>query len=191
ELAAGALGQRRMRDVLEHRRALVGLVAGRLALGLEIDRGAVERAGDGPRQERAVVAGVVPGEAALVVRFLPEVDHELDRVDRGLAVEHDAVAVGLHFLATPRPKIRIAEGRRVAEGVAERLTDRMSGGLELLAGGPVLLPGLRELAVGIADLGEPRLAVGDERAEDAPRQRHPFLAVVGDGAGFLVVAALR
>ena len=72
ELARRALGQRRVQDVGLELRALLGLVLVGLAQRLDVDRGAVQRRRDGLRQEGAVVVGVVPGEAALVVRVLPE-----------------------------------------------------------------------------------------------------------------------
>src|SRR5207247_1275716 len=115
-----------------------------LALGLDVGRGAVERRADGARQERAVVVGIVPGKPAFVMGLLPECRHELDAVDGRLAVQHHGLAVLLHLLAAPGPQIRIAEGRRVAERVTERLADRTALRLELLAGFAVFLPGLRE-----------------------------------------------
>src|SRR5580704_14879998 len=75
--------------------------------------------------------------------------------------------------------------------MAERLAERAALGLELLAGLAVLLPRLRELAAVIADLREPRFAIGDLQADDAPRRRDPFLAVVGDRLRRVVEAALR
>jgi hypothetical protein len=124
-----------------------------LAQGLDVDRGAVQRRRDGLRQECAVVVGVVPGERALVAAVLPEALHELDRLDRLLGIDDDGLAVGIDFLATPRPHVGIGEGRCIAERVAERLADRVSFGLELLCGVTVLRPGLGE--GGDADLVEP------------------------------------
>jgi hypothetical protein len=169
ELAGRPLGQRRVQDVGLQLRALLGLVLVGLAQRLDVDRGAVERGADGLRQEGAVVVGVVPGEAALVMRVLPERGHELDRLDRLLAVEHDGLAVGLDLLAAPRPQVGIAERRRVAEGVAERLADRPALGLQLLAGLAVLLPGVGKLVV--ADFLEPRFAVGDHARRRSPTAR--------------------
>ena len=62
---------------------------------------------------------------------------------RLLRVEHD-LALGVDLLAAEGPQQRIGEGRRVAEGVAERLADRALCRLQLLADLVVLLPGLRE-----------------------------------------------
>src|ERR1051326_1617694 len=93
---------------------------------------------DGAGEEGAVVVGVVPGEAALVERILPERLHELHRFDGLLGIQ-DHLAFFVDLFAAPRPEIRIAEGRRVAEGVAERLAERATLGLQLLAGVVVLL----------------------------------------------------
>ena len=100
-LAGNTLGQRRMQDVLPERRALLGLIGVGLALGLDVDRGAVQRGADRAREERAVIVGVVPGEPAFVVSVFPEPGHEFYRVDRGFAVQHDGLAVRFHFLAAP------------------------------------------------------------------------------------------
>ena len=146
-----------------------------VAQRLDVDRSAVERGADRLRQERAVVVGVVPGEAALVMGFFPEGRHELDRVDDLLLVDVDGLAVLLNLGAAPRPQIGVAEGRRVAEGVAERLTDRPARGFELLANLAILLPGVGEGRR--ADLVEPRFSVGDHGADDSPWQGDPLLAV--------------
>src|SRR5262249_20270928 len=111
--------------------------------------------------------------------------------DRLLAVEHDGLAVGFDLAAAPRPQIRIGEGRRIAEGMAERLADRAAHGLELLARFAQRLPGLRKLAVRISELLEPGFAVGDLQPDDAPRHRDPALAVVSHDLRGLVEAALR
>src|SRR5207302_7904817 len=145
-----ALWQRRVQNVVLERRALVGLVGIGLLESLGIVRSAVVGGADGAGEKRAVVVGIVTGKPALVVRLLPELDHELDRVDRLLAVEHH-LAVRVDLLATPRPQIRIGERRRVAERVPQRLAERTPLGFELLAGLPEFLPGLRELAALVAD----------------------------------------
>ena len=188
ELARRASRQRRVQDVGLELRALIGLVLVGLAQRLDIDRGAVQRRADRAREEGAVVVGVVPGEAAFVVRFLPERGHEAHRLHRLLGVERE-LALLVDLLAAERPQVRIAEGRRIAESVAERLADRPALGFELLAGVAVLLPGFRKLVV--ADVLEPGLAVGDLGADHRPRHRDVFLAVVGVAAGELVVGALR
>src|SRR6185503_561309 len=77
-------GQRRVQDVGVQGRALLGLEFVRAVEGRDIDRGAVQRRADVAGEERAVVVRVVPGEAALVARVLPELDHELHRLDRRL-----------------------------------------------------------------------------------------------------------
>src|SRR5262249_807580 len=142
----------------------------------------------GAGQESAVVAGIVPGEPALVAAVLPECGPEFDRFDRWLAVERDSLAVLLDLLAAPRPQIRIEKGRRVAEAVSHGLAEWLALGLELLAGVAILVPGFRKFVV--ADRVEPRFAIGIFIAEDAPRHSEPFLAIVGDGNRFLVKAAL-
>src|SRR6185437_13775116 len=101
----------------------------------------------------------------------------------------DGLAVCLDLLPAERPHQRIDEGRRVAEAVTNRLAERAALGLELLAGLVIFVPGLRELAV--PRFLEPRLAIGDLRAEHAPRQGDPSLAVVGDDPRLLIVTALR
>jgi hypothetical protein len=90
-----------VKDVVLHRRALVGQVGVGLLLGFDIDRGAVVGGADAARQEGAVIARIVPGEAAFVHCLLPQRDGELDRLDRLLAVERHRLAVGLDLLAAP------------------------------------------------------------------------------------------
>ena len=106
-----------------------------------------------------------------------------------LRIEHHRLAVGLDLFAAPRPKVRIGEGRRIAEGVAERLPDRVAGRLQLLADRAVFLPS-RGNGVS-ALLGQPGLAIDDHGAEHAPRHPQPFLAIVGDDLRLLIEAALR
>src|SRR5207244_12802013 len=86
--------------------------------------GAVERRRDLARQERAVVRRVVPCEAALVARVLPEGLHELDGLHGGLAIERDLLARPVDLHATEAPHERIGPRGRVAEGVADSLADR-------------------------------------------------------------------
>src|SRR6202011_1744714 len=85
--------------------------------------------------------------------------------------------------------IRIGISRRVTEGVAQRLADWTAFRFQLLAGVAVFLPGFRELVQ--ADVLEPRLAIGDLRADDAPGHPDPLLAVVGDRPRHRVEALLR
>src|SRR4030095_15512781 len=126
---------------------------------------------------------------ALVHAVLPQAGHELDRFDRLLGVDDDGLAVGLDFLAAPRPHVRIGEARRVTKGVAERLAERTALGLQLLGDLAIALPGVGEL--GRADLVEPRLAIGDHAADHGPRHAHVHaLAVGADRLGILVDAAL-
>ena len=155
---------------------------------LDVDRGAVQRRRDGLRQERTVVVGVVPGKAALVHAVLPQAGHELDQFDRLLGVDDHGLAVGLDFLAAPRPQVGIGEARRVAERVAERLAERPALGLQLLGDLAIGLPGVGEL--GGADFVEPRLAVGDHAADHRPRHAHEDLAVAADGFGIRKQPAL-
>src|SRR5258706_4047627 len=100
-VASGAPRIGRVPDVVLERRALLGLVLLGLAQRLDVDRRGIAGRRDGARQEGAVVVAVVPGEAALVVRVLPEAGHELDRVDGRLAVERD-LAVTPDLRAAPR-----------------------------------------------------------------------------------------
>src|SRR5262249_56128636 len=119
----------------------------------------------------AVVARIVPGEAALIERVLPEADHEFHGFDRLLAVEHHGLAVGFDFPAAPRPQIRIGKRRRVAEGVTERLPDRPAHRLELLASFAQGPPGVREFALRISDLLAPAFSLPDLPPDSPPR--HP------------------
>src|SRR6202035_376624 len=138
-----------------------------------------ERRRNRPREERPVVARVVPGKAAFVEAVLPEADRVFDRFERRLAVEDHGLAVLLDLHAAERPEERIPERRRIAEAVAERLAERMAVGLQLLSHGPVFVPGLGKLVD--ASLGEPRLAIGVLGAEDVTWHAEPF-AVVRDDA---------
>src|SRR5581483_2343012 len=82
----------------------------------------------------------------------------------------------------------IPEARRVAERVAERLADRPALGLQLLAGVLQLVPGVGEGVV--ADLVQPRFAVGDEAAADRPGQADPLVADRRGDLADVVKAAL-
>src|SRR6185436_13882845 len=164
--AARTLRIGRVQDVVLERRAFFGSVLLRLAQPLDVDRGRVAGGADRAAEERAVVVAVVPGKPALVVSVLPEGGHELDRLQRLLAVERDRLAVGLELLAAERPEIRIGEGGRVIIGMTERLPDRPVFCLEQLAGCPITLPGVGKL--GDADLVEPGFAVADENTERGP-----------------------
>src|SRR5207302_6415612 len=115
-----------------------------LPLGDDVDRRAVERAGDLARVERAVVVGVVPREAALVARVLPERLEELHRFDRALRVDDDLLARLVDLRAAEVPEERIGERRRIAEAVPQRLADGLALRLQLLADLAVLVPRLRE-----------------------------------------------
>src|SRR6266511_3027311 len=102
-------------------------------LGRDVDARAVEGGRDLAREERPVVARVVPGEAPLVAGVLPEGLHELDRLDRFLAVEHNLLARLVYFCASEAPRERVGPRRGIAERVAERLPDGMALLLELHA----------------------------------------------------------
>src|SRR5439155_3850815 len=82
------------------------------------------------------------------------------------------------------------EGWRIAEGVPGRLAEGMSGCLQLLARGAVVVPGLRKLILGIAGLGEPGPAVGEQPGNDRPWHAEPLLAVIGDDLEEVPMAAL-
>src|SRR2546426_3264845 len=116
-----------------------------LALRHDVDRRTVERRRDLAGVERAVVVRVVPREAALVAALLPEGLHELHRLDRALAVEDHFLAGLVGLGAAEAPQHRIAEGRGVAERVAEGLAVRLALLLELGEQLPRLVPGLRVL----------------------------------------------
>ena len=177
-----------MPDVALHLRALLGLVLVGLAQRLDVDRRAVQGRRDRAGEKRAVVVGVVPRQAAFVERVLPEALHELDRVQGLLGLEN-RLPLLVDLLAAEGPQIGIAEGRCVAEGVAERLAERAALGFQLLAGVVVLLPGLRKRAV--ADFIEPRFAVRDLRADDRPGHGQGLLALGRVGAAQAVIALLR
>ncbi len=72
--------------------------------------------------------------------------------------------------------------------MTHRLAERLALGLELLAGGAVLVPGLRKL--GEPDRLEPRFAIRVLVAKDAPGNAEPFLAIVANGNRLFVKAAL-
>src|SRR5204863_8537714 len=130
ELPGRALRHERgVLDVLHERLALLVLDLVLLALGDDVDRGAVERGRDLTRVERAVVVRVVPREAALVAAVLPEGLEELDGLDRALRVDDDLLAGLVDLGAAEVPQERIGERRRIAEAVAERLPDRLALGL--------------------------------------------------------------
>src|ERR1044072_41809 len=97
--------------------------------------------------------------------ILPEGSHELDRVDRLLAVDHHLTAF-VDLLAAPRPHIGVGERRRVAERVAKRLSDWTALRFQLLADLVILLPRVRKF-VG-AHLGKPGFAVRNHAADDGP-----------------------
>src|SRR5437879_3563100 len=177
-----------MPDVALHLRALLGLVLVGLAQRLDVDRRAVQGRRDRAGEKRAVVVGVVPRQAAFVERVLPEALHELDRV-QGLPGLENRLPLLVDLLAAEGPQIGIAEGRRVAEGVAERLAERAALGFQLLAGVVVLLPGLRNRAV--ADFIDPRFAVRDLRADARPGHGQGLLALGRVGAAQAVIAPLR
>src|SRR5262249_29103308 len=107
------------------------------------------------------------------------------------AVEDDGLAVGFDLLAAPRPEVRVPKRGGVTKGVAERLTQGTTLGLELLAGGAVFIPGLREFPVAVADLLEPGFAVGQQAASGRPRHPDPPVADCRGLATDLVIAALR
>ena len=174
-------------DIAHHRLALLVLDLVLAALGRDVDRGAVERGRDLAGEERAVVVGIVPGQAALVARVLPERGHELDGLHRALAVERRlAVLVGLH--AAEVPEKRIGPGRRIAEGVAQRLAVGVALPLELRGHLAQLLVGLGKRRG--ADLGEPRLPIRDEPGNDAVGQGHEAPAHLHVGFGLRVEASL-
>src|SRR5205823_4843965 len=187
ELPGRALGQRAVQDVLPEWAALVGLIVIGLALGFEINRGAVQCRRDRAGKEGAIVAGIVPSKPAFVAAFLPEGGPKFDRLERLLAVER-YLAVFLDLLAAPRPQIGIEEGRRIAEAMAHGLADRLAFGLELFAGGTVLVPGFWKLRD--PDRIEPRFAISVLVAKDAPGDADPFLAIVANSNRLFVEAAL-
>src|SRR5438270_5159589 len=190
ELPAGTLGQRGVQDVVLQLPARLRLVGIRLAQRLDVDRGAIERGAARPRQKSAVVVGIVPGEPAFIVGILPEGYHELYRLDRCWAVQHNRLAVCFDLFAAPGPQVGVSEGGRITEGVTQRLADGPSLCLQLLAGLAILFPRLGKFSIRVADLGKPGLSVCDLQPDDAPRHCNPLLAVIGDSAGCFVEAAL-
>src|ERR1700736_4952244 len=187
ELPLWSFRQRRVQDIGLQRYTLLGDVLVRIAQRLDVDRRAIERRRDGLRQERAVVAGVVPRQAALVAGILVEGRHELDGVDRVLAVDRHRLLVGFHLLAAERPQQRIDERRRIAERMADSLAKRTALCLQLLAGGVGGVPRLGKFRD--PDLFEPGLAVRVHGTDDSPRHRVEFLAVAGNGARVFVEPA--
>src|SRR6266446_6039119 len=188
QVAAGRAGrQRRVVDVLEQRLALLVLDLVLLPLGHDVDRRAVQGGADLTGVEGPVVVGVVPGEPALVAAVLPEALHELDRVERALAVEDDLLAALVGLGSPEGPQHGVGEGGGVAEGVAEGLPVGLAllleHGEELVG----LLPGLGILAG--ARLLEPRLPVGHRVADDRVGNREPLAADLAGGRIDLVEAA--
>src|SRR3954469_759827 len=110
-----------MKDVILDRLTLLGHVGVGLAAGQQIDGSAVAGRTDRVRKKGTVVAGIVPGHAAVIESVLPHVNRELDRFDRRLAVEYNSLAVGFDLLAAPRPQIGIPKGRPVAESMGQCL----------------------------------------------------------------------
>ncbi len=159
-----------------------------LALGHDVDRGAVERRAELARVERAVVVGVVPSEPALVARVLPERLQELHGLERALGVDRDLLPARVDLGATEVPEERIREDGRITEAVAERLADRLALGLELLADLAILVPGLREFLD--ADLVEPRPPVRDGVSAATVRHGQPLSPDLGACVEDVVVAAL-
>jgi hypothetical protein len=189
ELSGRTAGQRRVAHVGVKRPALVGLELRGIAERHQVDGGSVLGSRDGSREKCAVVARIVPGESALVARVLPEGDGKLHRLERGLGVQGDRLAVRLDLLAAPRPEIGVPESRRVPERMRHRLADGKSLGLELLANLAPFLPRLWKRRD--TDSIVKRLAVDDEIRRDrvgdgAPRSRDP-----AEGLGGRVVATLR
>src|ERR1700757_5026466 len=191
EPAAGALGQRRVKRILPQWRACLGQVRIGFLLGLEIDRSTIIGAADGARQVSAIVARIVPGEPALVVRILPKADCKLDRLDGFLAVQRHRLAVCLDLLAAPRPEIGIPEAWSIAEGVAKCLTKWSALALELFAGLAVLVPGLWEFAIAISNFREPGFAISQQPAPRCPGHADPLLADSRDRLRDLVIASLN
>src|SRR4029453_4870762 len=130
-----------------------------------------------------------PGQPALVARVLPEGLQELHGLERALGIDRDLLAARVDLGAAEVPEERIREGRRIPEAVAERLSDGLALGLELLADFAIFLPGLRKLLR--ADLVEPRPPVRDRVTDDGVRDREPAAADPRAGLEHLVEAALR
>src|SRR5947208_6947738 len=180
--------QRGVLDVLEERLALLVLDLVLLALGHDVDRGAVERRAELARVERAVVVGVVPREPALVARVLPERLQELHGLQRALGVDRDLLPARVDLGAPEVPEERIREDGRITEAVAERLADRLALGLELLADLAILVPGLWEFLD--ADLVEPRPPIRDGVSAATVGHGQPPSPDLGARVEDVVVAAL-
>src|SRR6266542_2079045 len=174
-----------MLDVLDQGLALLVLELVLAPLGRDVDARAVEGGRDLAREERPVVARVVPGEAPLVAGVLPEGLHELDRLERFLAVEDDLLAGPVHFSAAEAPRERVGPRRCIAEGVAKRLANGMALLLELHADLAELVEGLGPR--GLAHLVEPRLPVRALGPRVAVVQIPPALAFLGGLLGMGVV----
>ena len=105
----------------------------------EVDAGAVDGRRDGARQERAIVAGVIPARAGGIHGVIPEGLEELQGLQRLLATDGDPsrlVALG----GAEAPEEGIRKIHRVAVGVTDRLADGMPRRLPLLALAPQLIP---------------------------------------------------
>src|SRR5262249_51708762 len=143
-----------------------------LALGHDVDRGAVERGADLAGVEGAVVVGVVPGQTALVAGVLPEGLQELHGLDRALRVDRHLLAAGVDLGSPEVPQERIDERRRIPEVGARRWADRLPLGLELFAAAAFLAPRLGNLFR--TDLVNPRPPVRDRVADDGVRHGQPL-----------------
>src|SRR5262249_52927674 len=124
-------------------------------------------------------------------RIPPEGDHDIHEFDGRRAVQHDRLAIGLNIVRTPRPNIRLAERSNPADAMPKPVPDQQVRGLLLVASITVLMPGLRELAIGLADVGYPRLPISDLQANNAPGQGDPFLSIISDRLRGFIKAALR
>src|SRR6516162_5069806 len=74
--------------------------------------------------------------------------------------------------------------------MAQRLTERLSLWLQLLAGRHILFPGRREVLRVIADFRPPGFAVGEQYAEDREWRSDPFGSIIGDCLCCLVITTL-
>src|SRR5579862_6236491 len=125
EFSRRPLRQGAVQNVLVQRLPFFVLIFVGSALGDQIDGSTILRRRDRPGKERAVIARVIPGQAAFVATILPESDPEFNGLDCFLAIESDFAAL-VDFPAAVCPKKGIPEARRIAEAVPQRLSYRLA-----------------------------------------------------------------
>ena len=109
----------------------------------EVNTGPVQRAGNSLGEKGPVVAGIVPGQTALIARRKPELFHEIHRGACLLAIDrHFAFLVNFH--AAKGPQHGIGKSWRITKRMAQSLADGHAEFFQFLAGREMLFPGIGE-----------------------------------------------